>query len=63
LSKDVLRNQRDLLEQALERELYPRYRCVLQQIQKHIYSLQTELADLDRYLIDAMAPYVEHWHL
>jgi transposase len=63
LAKGVLRNKRDLLEQALDGELSPRHRFVLQHIQGHIHILETELADLDRYLIDAMAPYAEHWHL
>lgn len=63
LAKGVLRNKREILEQALDGELSPRHRFVLQHIQSHIHALETELKDLDRYLIDAMAPYADYWHL
>lgn len=63
LAKGVLRNKREILEQALDGELSPRHRFVLQPIQSHIHALETELKDLDRYLIDAMAPYADYWHL
>lgn len=63
LAKGVLRNKREILEQALDGELSPRHRFVLQPIQSHIHALETELKDLDRYLIDAMAPYADDWHL
>ena len=63
LAKGVLRNKRDLLEQALDGELSPRHRFVLRHIQNHIHALDTELAELDRYLIDAMAPYADYWQL
>jgi transposase len=63
LAKGVLRNKRELLESALDGELSSRHRFVLRHIQAHIHHLETELADLDRYLIDAMAPYADYWHL
>jgi transposase len=63
LAKGVLRHKRDTLEQALEGELSPRHRLVLQQMQGHIHYLETELANLDSYLIDAMAPYADYWQL
>lgn len=63
LAKGVLRHKRDTLEQALEGELSPRHRRVLQQMQGHIHYLETELANLDSYLIDAMAPYADYWQL
>lgn len=63
LAKGVLRSKREILEQALDGELSPRHRFVLQPIQSHIHALETELKDLDRYLIDAMAPYADYWHL
>jgi transposase len=63
LAKGALRNKRETLEQALEGELSPRHRFVLRHIQNHIHSLESELQSLDTYLIDAMAPYAEHWHL
>ena len=62
LARGALRAKRDLLEQALDGELSPRHQFVLQHIQNHIRSLEAELAELDRYLVDAMAPYAEHWH-
>jgi transposase len=63
LAKGVLRNKREILEQALDGELSPRHRFVLRHIQSHIHALETELAELDRYLIDAMAPYADYWQL
>lgn len=63
LAKGVLRNKREILEQALDGELSPRHRFVLQHVQSHIRALETELKDLDHYLIDAMAPYADYWHL
>ena len=62
LAKGALRAKRDILEQALDGELPPRHRFVPQHIQSHIRSLEAGLAEPDRYLADAMAPYAEHWH-
>jgi transposase len=62
LAQGALRNKREDLELSLEGELSPRHRFVLQQIQTHIRALETELMTLDRYLIDAMAPYADYWH-
>jgi hypothetical protein len=56
LAKGALRNQREILEQALDGELSPRHRFVLRPIQNHIHALESELQSLDVYLIDAMAP-------
>lgn len=63
LAKGTLRNKCELLKQSLDGELTPRHRFVLQHIQNHIHSLTAELASLDAYLIDAMAPYAPYWHL
>jgi transposase len=63
LAKGTLRKKRDILGQALTGELSLRHRFVLQQIESHIRFLETELAALDRYLIDAMAPYATYWQL
>ena len=63
LARGVLRNQRDTLQQALEGELSPRHRFVLQHLHSHLHALETELASLEAYLIDAMAPYAEHGQL
>jgi len=63
LAQGTLRNKRELLEQSLDGELSPRHRFVLQHIQQHIHSLEAELAQLDAYLINAMAPYAPSWHL
>jgi transposase len=63
LAKGALRTKRDTLEHALEGELSPRHRLVLQQIQGHIRYLEIEMANLDTSLIDAMAPYADYWQL
>lgn len=63
LAQGTLRNKRELLEQSLDGELSPRHRFVLQHIQQHIHSLEAELAQIDAYLINAMAPYAPSWHL
>jgi transposase len=61
LAQGVLRKKTELLELALEGELSPRHRFVLQAIEDHILHLKTELAKLDAHLIEAMAPYLEYW--
>jgi transposase len=63
LAEGTLRTKRHTLEQALDGELSPRHRLVLQQIQGHICYLEEELARLDCYLIEAMAPYAGYWQL
>lgn len=52
----ALRNKREDLELSLEGELSARHCVVLQHLQRHIQTLETELAQLDRYLIEAMTP-------
>lgn len=63
LARGALRGKREDLAAALEGELSPRHRFVLENRQGHIRFLEEELARLDRYLIDAMAPYAVHWHI
>lgn len=63
LAKGVMRHKREALELSLEGELTARHRLVLEHIQAHNRYLETELARLDHYLIEAMAPYREYWQL
>ena len=62
LAKGTLRGKRDELGLSLDGELSPRHIFVLRHIQSHIRSLEAGLAELDRYLADAMAPYADYWH-
>lgn len=61
VAQGTLRTKRETLEVALEGDLSSRHRFVLENIQGHICYLEEELARLDRYLIDAMAPYTDDW--
>jgi transposase len=61
LAQGTLRDKRETLEAALDGELSPRHRFVLDQLHAHIRYLEEELARLDCYLIDAMVPYREYW--
>lgn len=63
LAQGALRKKQADLELSLEGELSPRHRFVLQHIQQHIQALETQLAQLDRYLIEAMTPYADYWHV
>jgi len=63
LAKGVMRHKREVLELSLEGELTARHRFVLEHIQTHNRYLEAELATLDAYLIEAMAPYREYWQL
>lgn len=63
LAKGVMRHKREALELSLEGELTTRHRLVLEHIQAHQRYLAAELATLDVYLIEAMAPYREYWQL
>jgi len=61
LAKGTLREKHELLELSLDGELTPRHLFVLKNIREHIRYLESELASLDAYLIDAMAPYADYW--
>ena len=63
LAQGVMRKKVGTLELSLEGDLTPRHRLVLQAIEDHIQFLEGELAKLDAYLVDAMAPYAEYWQL
>jgi transposase len=63
LAKGVMRKKHEVLELSLEGELTARHRLVLEYVQAHNRYLQAELAKLDAYLIEAMAPYREYWQL
>jgi len=61
LAKGTLREKHELLELSLDGELTPRHLFVLKNIREHIRYLESELASLDAYLIDAMAPDADDW--
>jgi transposase len=63
LAKGVMRKKIETLELSLEGDLTPRHRFVLQGIEDHVQFLEAQLAKLDAYLVDAMAPYAEYWQL
>lgn len=63
MAKGVMRHKREVLELSLEGELTARHRLVLEHVQAHNRYLEAELAKLDAYLIEAMAPYREYWQL
>ena len=63
LAKGVMRHKREALALSLEGDLTARHRLVLEHIQAHNRYLEAELARLDHYLSEAMAPYREYWQL
>jgi transposase len=63
LAKGRLRGKREELRLALDGELSARHLFVLQSLQGHIRQLETQIDELDAYLIAAMAPYRWGWEL
>jgi len=61
LAKGALRAKHEELELSLDGELTARHILVLKNIREHIRFLERELANLDAYLIEAMAPYADYW--
>jgi transposase len=57
LARGALKLKRDELALSLEGDLSARHLFVLKHIHAHIEVLRSELADIDAYLINAMAPY------
>jgi transposase len=57
LARGALKLKRDELALSLEGDLSARHLFVLKHIHAHIEALRAELADIDAYLINAMAPY------
>lgn len=57
LARGALKLKRDDLQAALDGDLSPRHLFVLRHIHGHIQKLQSELADIDAYLLAAMPPY------
>jgi transposase len=57
LAQGRLKSKRDDLLASLQGELSERHLFVLAQQQAHIEALQHQLAESDRYLLDAMQPY------
>ncbi len=63
LAKGRLKAKRKELLLALDGELSARHLLVLQEIRGHIRQLETQIAELDDYLIAAMEPYRWAWEL
>jgi len=63
LAKGRLKAKRKELLLALDGELSARHLLVLQEMQGHIRHLETQIADLDDYLIAAMEAYRQAWEL
>lgn len=59
MARGALKNKRDDLQAALDGDLTPRHLFVLSHLHAHIDTLDRELAELDAYILHAMAPY--HW--
>jgi transposase len=57
LARGKLRQKREELSASLEGDLSARHLFVLGHIHAHIETLQRELAEIDRYLLEAMQPY------
>jgi len=58
-----LRDKQDDLVLALDGDLSPRHRFVLQQLDAHIRFLEQRLTDIDQTLFQAMPPYDWAWRL
>ncbi len=56
LAKGRLKQRRDELRDSLEGDLSARHVFVLGHIEAHIRALQSQLAEIDAYLLDAMQP-------
>lgn len=61
LAHGALKLKRDDLQAALDGDLSARHMLVLKHLQAHINTLQSELAELDAYILSAMQPY-SHAH-
>lgn len=61
LAHGALKLKRDDLQAALDGDLSARHMFVLKHLQAHINILQSELAELDAYILSAMQPY-SHAH-
>lgn len=59
MARGALKRKRDDLQAALDGDLTARHLFVLRHLQTHIDTLDRELAELDAYILHAMAPY--HW--
>ena len=63
LGLGALRAKQDDLALALDGDLSPRHRFVLQHLDAHIRFLESQLTDIDQTLFDAMEPYAWAWRL
>ena len=63
LGRGRLKSGREVLQAAMDGDLSARHRLVLKMILSHLRYLEQELAQLDRYLVAAMQPYIWAWRL
>jgi transposase len=63
LGRGKLKSSEEVLQAAMDGELSPRHRLVLNMALDHLHYLEQQLTPLDRYLIAAMKPYAWAWHL
>ena len=57
LARGKLKQKREQLAASLDGELSARHLFVLGHIEAHLQTLQRELAEIDRYMLDALQPY------
>ncbi len=57
LARGALKLKREDLQASLDGDLSARHMFVLKHIHAHVHSLQSELAEIDAYLLAAMQPY------
>lgn len=63
LGRGKLKSSDQVLQAAMDGELSPRHRLVLSTAFNHLRYLEQQLAQLDRYLFEAIKPYAWAWHL
>jgi transposase len=63
LGRGKLKSSEEVLQASMEGDLSPRHRLVLTTAWNHLRYLEQQLAELDRYLIEAMQPYAWAWCL
>jgi transposase len=63
LGRGKLREKQDDLALALDGDLSPRHRFVLQQLDAHLRFLEQRLIEIDQTLFQAMQPYAWAWRL
>ena len=63
LGRGKLKSSDEVLQASMDGDLSPRHRLVLSTALNHLRYLEQQVAQLDRYLIEAMKPYAWAWRL